>query len=212
MFTTFKPGVPRVFVGINSKGNRYSLEYDRQQQNNLRLWSGKKPLHNAYLDECWGNRPGGTEIKGESPLQLAAQRVFGAMYGKDWETELRNTPCFNLIPVSSDGTKDRKLDVIWNSGVEWFIELMEYLRPQSIILYGNAKTGKSAWAVLNKEYGLNQMHKSRQIAGWKYLLKQDTIGTGVMGGIRVVSMPHLSYMDCHLPVLERKLAKLRPFQ
>ena len=207
---TFRPGAPRVFVGINSKGNRHSLEYDKQQQNEQRLWSGNKPFHNAYLDEAWGGSPGGPdEDKGSSHLQVAAQGVFKAMYGASGRKRLRRTPCFNLVPVSSEGIEDPVLDEIWDEGAKWFIELMEYLRPQSIILYGNAKTGRSVWAVLNEEYGLNQTHNSRRIAGWKYRLKQDTIATGVMGGIRVVSMPHLSYMDCHLPVLERKLAKLR---
>ena len=210
--STFKPGVRRVFVGINGKGDKYSLKYDKQQNNRQRLWSGSRPLHNAYLDECWGDGPSGTEPKGQSSLQIAAQRVFEAMYGKGWKGKLRNTPRFNLIPVSSNGTKDPKLSDIWDEGVEWGIELIEYLKPESIILYGNAKTGKSVWAVLQETYGLRQVHKPVHIAEKKYYLKQDTIGSGSIRGIRVVSMPHLSYMACHLPVLERELSKLRPFQ
>ena len=153
---TFKPGVRRIFVGINSKGNRYSFKYDKQQDNRRRLWSGNRPLHNAYLDECWGDGPSGTEPKGQSPLQIATQRVFKAVYGASWKRKLRNSPCFNLIPVSSNGTKDPKLSDIWDEGVEWSIELIEYLKPESIILYGNAKTGKSVWAALNDKYGLTQ--------------------------------------------------------
>ena len=211
----FKPNVRRVFIGVNSKGDRYSHKYDKKQKNEQRVWSGNKPLHNAYLDECWRNRNKSPRPKGDSDLQIAVQRVFEAMYRSKWKSKLRNTPCFNLIPVSSNGTGDPKLDKIWDVGVDWSIELLEYLIPRFIILYGNGKTGKSVWVALNEKYGLIEISKDIHFARgkdyWKYRLKQHNIKSGPLKGVVVLSFPHLSYIQDYLDNLERELTKLRPF-
>ncbi len=207
---TFKPGVPRVFIGLNPAGNRYSHQLDECDKVEEKTWSGKEPYHNSYLDERWGKGNSSATVAGQADLQKVVKHVFKAMYRDSWETELRNTPCFNLIPVSSRGTCDPKLDTIWDDGVKWGVELLEYLRPEFIILYGNAKTGKSVWATLYEKYGLNQISRPLRIAGNRFL-KQDSISDEVLSGVRVVSMPHLSYMTDHLPVLEEKLRTLRPF-
>ena len=211
----FVPGVRRVFVGVNSKGDKCSHEYDKKQENEQRVWSGNKPLHNAYLDECWGNCEKSPAPRGRSHLQIAAQEVFKGMYGPKWKHRLRNTPCFNLIPVSSNGTTDPALDNIWDNGVDWSIELLEHLSPKFIILYGNGKSGKSVWAALNEKYGLDEISKDIHFAEgkdyWKYLLKQHRINKGTMKGVKVLSFPHLSYIQDYLHNLERKLINLRPF-
>ena len=148
-------------------------------------------------------------------MQIAVQRVFEAMYGPKWKSKLRNTPCFNLVPVSSNGTKDPKLDMIWDVGVDWSIEMLEYLMPRFIILYGNGKTGKSVWAELDEKYGLIEISKDIHFANdkdyWKYRLKQHKIKDGPLKGVEVLSFPHLSYIKDYLRNLERELKKLRPF-
>ena len=190
----FKPGVRRVFIGVNSKGDKCSHKFDQKQENEQRVWSGNKPLHNAYMDECWGNCNKSPAPKGRSHLQIAAQEVFKGMYGPKWKRRLRNTPCFNLIPVSSDGIQDEKLG---NAGVEWSVELIEYLRPHLIILYGNGltpKKGRSVWFALEKKFCLKRDPKSTVDITTTYKIHEGTIRRKPLKGVRVLGLPHLSYM------------------
>ena len=209
----FKPNVRRVFLGLNSKGDRYSHKYDKKQNNEQRVWSGDKPLHNAYLDECWGIRNKNLTPKGEADLQIAVQRVFEAMYGPKWKSKLRNTPCFNLIPVSSNGTKDPKLGKIWDVGVDWSIELLEYLKPQFIILYGNGlttKDGRSGWLALEKKLCLKRYPESTKDITKTYKIHQGVIQKKSLNGIPVLGLPHLSYMKGkNLDTLRSRLRSLR---
>ena len=208
----FKPNVPRVFLGLNSKGDRFSHKYDKQQKNEQRIWSGKKPFHNAYLDECWGNRSKGPTPKGEADLQIAVQRVFEARYGPKWKSKLRNTPCFNLIPVSSNGTGDPKLDKIWDVGVDWSIEILEYLKPQFIILYGNGltvKDGRSVWLALEKKLRLKRDPESTKDITKTYKIHQGVIQKKSLNGVPVLGLPHLSYMKGkNLDTLSSKMRSL----
>ena len=211
----FKPNVRRVFIGVNSKGDRYSHKYDKKQKNEQRVWSGNKPLHNAYLDECWGNRNKSPRPKGDSDLQIAVQRVFEAMYRSKWKFKLRNTPCFNLIPVSSNGTGDPKLDKIWNVGVDWSFELLEYLKPQFIILYGNGLTpqkGRSVWFALEQKLCLKRTPSSTEDISEKYKIHEGTFQSKPLKGVPVLGLPHLSYMKgSYLKTLSNKLRRRRPF-
>ena len=208
---TFKRGVPRVFVGVNSKGNRYSLEYDKEQGNGQRIWSGDKPFHNAYLDERWGDTPKRLAAKGQSPLQIAARRVFEAIYGDAWKGKLRNTPCFNLVPVSSNGTKDPVLDEVWHDGVKWGIELIKYLKPKSVILYGNTKPGKnvkSVWAELDSVFSLDDTRTIRQTPP-NSRIEVSTFRKEPLKGVPVVGLPHLSMQKGkHLNTLCENLVEL----
>ena len=155
---------------------------------------GNKPLHNAYLDECWGNRNKSPRPKGDSDLQIAVQRVFEAMYRSKWKSKLRNTPCFNLIPVSSNGTGDPKLDKIWDVGVDWSIELLEYLIPRFIILYGNGKTGKSVWRALEQKLYLTEDKTPIDLVPITFKLYRGVLQGGILKGVPVLGLPHLSYI------------------
>ena len=203
----FKQGVRRVFIGLNSKGNRYSHEYDKQQENHKRIWSGKKPLHNAYLDECWGGEAGGPIAKGRASLQIAVQSVFEAMYGPAWEAKLRNTPCFNLIPVSSDGIGDPELVRIWDDGVKWSSRLLRYLDPKLIILYGNATSGKSVWTALRKRYSFSQEGCTIEGIPPNYRMEFRKLQKEPLKGVPVVGLPHLSRQG-GLPAICGELRRL----
>ena len=209
----FKPNVRRVFLGLNSKGDRFSHKYDKQQKNEQRVWSGNKPLHNAYLDECWGNHSKSPTPKGEADLQIAVLRVFEAMYGTKWKSRLRNTPCLNLIPVSSNGTSDPKLDKIWDVGVDWSVELLEYLKPQFIILYGNGKSDRSVWTVLKTKFELNDCEKTTPLHFGKHSIKQGVLANTPLNGVPVLALPHLSYVKGkNLDTLCNELRSLRQFR
>ena len=47
----FKPNVRRVFIGVNSKGDRYSRKYDKKQKNEQRVWSETS----RYITPIWTN-------------------------------------------------------------------------------------------------------------------------------------------------------------
>lgn len=192
---TLKTGVSRVFIGINSKGNKWSLKYDKKQQNNRKIWSGQKPFHNAYLDESWGDTRGGPDSgKGQSGLQIAVKQVFRAMYGSRWKKVLRNTPCFNLVPVSSNGTDDCKLDEIWDDGVKWGVKVIKHLRPKLIILYGNRRkpsNAKSVWRALERTLTLTEtecpVHLSRTFKVYAGVIRHTSLRD-----TKVLGLPHLS--------------------
>ena len=204
----FKPRPRRVLVGINSKGNRYSRQYDLDQDNEAKMWSGKRPLHNAYLDECWGNKPDQLDPKGQSDLQVAVQRVFKAIYGNHWERRLRGTPCFNLVPVSSDGVKDPMLGKVWNEGACWGTSLIDHLRPQSIILFGNSHVGRSVWAALKQKYSLEDCVACTSTPP-NYRLEICYLRNEPLSGAPVVSLPHLSMLKGrNLDSLCRKLHEM----
>ena len=192
--STFRRGVPRVFIGINSKGDRRSLKYDEKQRNEQRVWSGNKPLHNAYLDERWGSRRTGIGPKGQSSLQVATQRVFKAIYRDSWKRKLRKTPCFNLVPVSSHGVRDPVLEAVWSDGVEWGIELIEYLNPKLIVLYGNAEMGKSVWAALTERFSMADLKSCGGIPP-NYRIEIGVLQREPLTGVPALGLPHLSMAD-----------------
>ena len=149
----FKPGVPRVFIGLNPGGDGGSKKYYVADKSETRIRSGDTPYFNAYLDENWGNSTRGSRGRGQAPLQIATKEVFKIMFGSDWEITLRNTPCFNMIPVCSKNTGDHKLKKMWADGeYKWGIKLIDYLKPQSIILFSNnrSKSANSAWSALDQ--------------------------------------------------------------
>ncbi len=209
----FKPEVPRVFIGLNPGGNGKSKQYYEADQSETKMRSGNVPYFNAYLDEIWGDsarrRP---SDRGQDRLQIAAQRVFKTMYGDDWENTLRNTPCFNLLPVCSEGSKDQKFDRIWAYGVDWGIELLEYLKPQSIILYSNAigKTDKSVWRALEQRF---RLRKTDAISlPQNFTIRRGIIHRWTSKGVPVIGFPHLSRAgNRNLYDRLSELAARRPF-
>ena len=193
----FKPGVRRVLIGVNPGGNCQSKKYYEQYGYEEKIWSERRKSFNSYLDERWGDRPGGAQKKGQHSLQIAVQRVFKAMYGSKWKSRLRNTPCFNLIPVSSNGTGDPELDEIWDKGVDWSIELLNYLKPRCIILYGNGLTppnGRSVWFVLKQKLCLKRYPKLTSDITSTYKIHRGVLQRKPFENVPVLGLPHLSYM------------------
>ena len=192
----FKPGVRRVFIGINPGGNCHSKRYYEKYKYEKKIWSEDRLSFNSYLDECWGDKPGGAQGKGEALLQIAVKDVFKAMYGKGWRKRLKGTPCFNIVPISSKGKSDKQLDdKIWKLGVKWGIELVKYLEPDFIILYGNGEDKnqrKGPWAALKSEFGLANYKKECLDARLEKHLKRGTLTESPLKGVKVVGLPHLT--------------------
>ena len=152
----FKPGIPRIFIGLNPGGDGGSRKYYEADDSETKLRSGNTPYFNAYLNENWGSTKHKPIGKGKAPLQIATKEVFRTLFKDEWETTLRNTPCFNMIPVCSGKATDPKIDEIWNRGVKWGFKLVKYLEPQSIILFSNnrSKSAKSAWRALDQNLSI----------------------------------------------------------
>ena len=187
----FKPGVPRVFIGLNPGGDGGSKKYYEADDSERKMRSGDMPYFNAYLDENWGNSKRALRGRGQAPLQIAAQRVFQAMYGDDWENILRNTPCFNLAPICSKGSPHTKLRRIWKDCVLWGVELIRYLKPQSIILFTNGKTN-TPWAALRSEFGSTDCPELPVDSGLNKSLKQAVLVRHPLMDIPVLGLPHLT--------------------
>ena len=191
---TFRPGVRRVFLGLNPGGDRFSRELYVEYGCEEKIWSGNEPYYNSYLDERWTKYNENPAPKGKAPLQVSVQRVFKAMYGADWKSTLRSTPCFNMIPISSEGANDPRLKMIWNKGVDWGIRLIEYLKPEFIILYGNGDK-KSPWSVLESEFGLLDYREAEVLPKLNYSIKDATLATDPLDGVYVLGLPHLSRVN-----------------
>ena len=190
----FEPGVRRVFIGLNPGGDRKSKKYYKADRSAKKIRSGKLPYFNAYIDEKWGDSEGASG-RGQDHLQIAAKRVFKTLYGDDWESTLRNTPCFNLLPVCSKGSEDQKFDRIWAYGVDWGIELLEYLKPQSIILYGNGQTDKSVWYALKQKRGLIKTDAPIDLRPKTFKIYTGVVQRRTLKGVPVIGLPHLSRVN-----------------
>ena len=182
----FNPGAPRIFIGLNPGGDKGSRKYYEQDSSEDKIWSGHSPYYNDYLDGKWE----GYE-RGQRPLQIAARRVFESMYGASWEDVLRNTPCFNLVPVCSEGSPHSKLKPIWNDSVMWGIELIKHLRPQSIILYTNGNSN-TPWAALRSRFGLRGYEELSLDVRLRKSLKQGVLNQYPLKDVPVVGLPHLT--------------------
>jgi hypothetical protein len=194
---TFVNGVPTALVGLNPAGDRYSHQLNKEDSAEERTWSGDKPFHNAYLDERWGTRSKGVWEPGCAQLQVAVQQVYASIFGDTWCEQLRETACFNLIPVSSRNTRDPTLKSIRDEGVAWGIELLNYLKPKLIILNGNSKTNpgnvlQSAWVELCDNFAFVSQPQSTHLEPRRYSIKHAVLGSGPLKDTRVIALPHLS--------------------
>ena len=191
----FTPGVPRAFIGLNPAGDGGSRKYYEADDSETKLRSGNTPYFNAYLDENWGSSTHKPIGKGQAPLQIAVQSVFKAIYEDDWESTLRNTPCFNLVPVCTNNSEDPTLDIIWDDGVEWSVKLLEYLKPQSILLYANKQTGKSVWRALEQELTLIKTDAPIDLRPKTFKIYTGVIQRGTLEDVSVIGLPHLSRVN-----------------
>ena len=171
---TIEHGSERAFVGVNPAGGK-DAEDDEIQRGYLD-WPYTQREYNAWVDETWvGNGP---------KHQSAVHKAFQAMYGRSWETMLRKTACFNLIPFRTPSAKHlstRAKDV----GISWSSKVFERVLPSFIICNGIA-----TWDVVKEMYGV----KGTQIyhIGGKANIREGRIASGRLEDSRIIGLPHLS--------------------
>lgn len=185
----FYPGIECCFVGVNGAGNYDSYIIDQSDENEKKIWSGKKPYHNAYLDERWGKDKGRPRTTGEAKLQKAVQAVFQSIYGGTQHHELRNTACFNLSPVSSDNFDVLPVK-IRNSCIQWGISLVTYLCPKVVIAMG--KAGEILSTSLKWDQELEKCSRRRKTGECMAKVRLGTLYLKPNVASRMLWLPHLS--------------------
>lgn len=131
----YKSPAKRVFVGVFPR--REGDSWKRESLDYLD-YSCEGEIYNEWIDGDW---------RGDGPThQARAQTVFKRLYGGvDWESKLRAAPSFNVIPLRSCSVEDIP-GAAWYKAAEWFLQVLDHLRPQLIICNGNGK--RSAWGIL----------------------------------------------------------------
>lgn len=175
----------RVFVGLNPGGSSLSMKLDKKYRKAVY----EDPLHCSWLDEPWERDAQGGP--GKAPHQKRVRKAFKAMYDKDWEDVLRDTPCFNVIPfrTSSGATLP---PVAWDVTQPWFQKVLIHLNPQLIICNGSGEA-QSAWSAL-KEFNTIKSSKQEWIrTADRGSIKYGKVISGPMEGANVVALPHLSW-------------------
>ena len=194
----FESPAKRVFVGINPRREGDSWK----KENHAYLDYGcDGKIHNEWIDGEWA---------GEGPEhQRLARVVFEELYGcENWESKLRRTPCFNVMPLRSRGANDIR-DKAWSKAVDWFKDVLLHLKPKTIICNGNSegyrgKPGKSPWVAVRSEfdvetlcrmpYTANQGQNDREVA-----VKVDRITNGALEGTIVLGLPQLTWFGSDRP-------------
>ena len=139
---------------------------------------------NRWLDEEWG------KPAGQAHNQVAVKRAFDALYGDGLgEQVLRDTPCFEVCPLRTHRADDIP-SAVWDASIVWCQEVLEQLRPQTIISNGNGESTHSAWTAVQRMYKFERIGQRRLFGTAS--LKWGRVTGGPLGGAILIGMPHLS--------------------
>ena len=127
------------FVGLAPAGGEKSKRLDQCHRHLERVY--EEQGYNSYLDEKWEKGLRGEYRIGEAPLQRNVLKVFEDLYGGDAEQQLRNTPCFNVVPIRANVTRMNAGDL--SQALEWARQLLDRLSPKLVICYSGSKTLRS---------------------------------------------------------------------
>lgn len=174
----FEGTAERVVIGINP---RLESGTRRGEDHSYLDFECNDQTYNEWIDARW---PGNG-----SDHQAKLHRVFRTLYGVDhWEQVLRSTPCFNVCPLRSESADDIP-KWIWSESSDWSQEVLETLRPSTIICNGNAESGKSPWAFLKERFRVRKVRQTKvQVAS----LKIGKIDRGILNGTDVIGLPQLT--------------------
>lgn len=174
----FEGTAERVFIGINP---RLEPSTRRGEDHSYLDFECSRQTYNEWIDARW---PGSG-----SDHQAKLQRVFKTLYGVNgWEQMLRSTPCFNVSPLRTENADDIP-DWTWRQSKDWCQEVIESLRPATIICNGSAESGKSPWAFLKERF---HVRKARQTKVQVAYLKIGKIEHGLLNGTDVIGLPQLT--------------------
>ena len=183
----FESQADRVFLATNPGGNpdqhRSRL---RPGAHNCERDGCASQRRNRWLDEEWG------KPAGQSHNQVAVKRAFDALYGDGLgEQVLRDTPCFEVCPLRTHKAGDIPT-AVWDASVVWCQEVLEHLRPKTIVSNGNREWTRSAWSAVQRMYEFERLGERRLFG--TAALKWGRVTGGPLQGAILIGMPHLSRM------------------
>ena len=183
----FEGPAERVFLATNPGGNPDDYPWQlRPRDHDCDRDGCVGGPRNRWLDEEWG------KPAGQAHNQVAVKRAFDALYGDGLgEQVLRDTPCFEVCPLRTHKAGDIP-GAVWDASVGWCQEVLEQLRPKTIISNGNGESKPSAWTAVQRMYQFERMGE-RRIFG-SASLKWGRVTGGPLGGAILIGMPHLSRM------------------
>ena len=185
-------GANVAFIGANPGGGSRDRSYDQLQGVLTRPYEENR-LYNAWLDDThWGGNLGRP-----TDLQNSVKFAFGILFGEQSESILRNTACFNVVPIRSRDVSKLSQQT-WMAGVVWCLDVVEHISPKVIVCLGNGNN-RSAWSAFAKRWkGLGIGEIEQQKVYGTYYLKRGGISLGALTGTLVIGLPHLSRMqDVH---------------
>ena len=176
----------RIFVGLNPGGTSESEKLDKQHKK--RVYG--EPEYCAWLDEDW-EKSGGLTASDDDSHQGRAKKAFQAMYGCDeWEQVLRETPCFNVIPLRTSSA-GKLPSGIWDAAQPWFRQVLKHLQPRLIICSGSGNK-ESAWAAINEIPSITIKTEKSILTANNGYIKYGRVTSKRLRGVKVVALPHLS--------------------
>ena len=165
----------QVFVSINPGGNKPHPEQDQ-------IAPYRDSKYNAWLDEDWGQGPGG------SKHQKLAVKVFDALYGTCGKSILRDTSCFPVAPFRTP--RASKLPpCAWEVAKCWFRQVLAHLAPRVVLCNGNGES-RSPWSVLREGFDVEVLPSAP--LGANANLKRGEISSGDLRGTKILAIPHLT--------------------
>ena len=181
----FESRADRVFLGIHPAGDPFDTKAPAGHCCKHQDWHDKDGTYNYWICEDWSHARNGPRHQGY------VLNAFELIYGKGGKSLLHVTPSFNVCPIRTLKVKDIPMPV-WRRSVRWAKAVLDKVEPSTVICNGNAETGRSPWAMLKREYGL-ECTKSYQLGDTNRSLKFGVAKDKPLKGTKVLAVPHLSY-------------------
>ena len=110
---------------------------------------------------------------------------FNAAFYPSWDQDLADKLLDDL-----DLPRDRKLSSL-SRGMQAKVGLVMALGPRPELLILNGNGGRSAWAMVERKFGISVSRPPVDL-GRNFRLKEGCVLTGPFAGARVIGLPHLS--------------------
>ena len=181
----FESRADRVFLGIHPAGDPFDPKAPAGHCCKRQDWHDDDGHYSYWICEDWSHAKNGTRHQGY------VLKAFRLIYGKGGKGLLHATPSFNVCPIRTSEVKDIPMPV-WRRSVSWAKTVLDEVEPSTIICNGNAESGRSPWAMLKREYGL-QYTKYYALGDTNRSLKFGVAKDKPLNGTKVLALPHLSY-------------------
>lgn len=182
----FESRAKRVFLGVHPAGEWCDANAPEGHLCRCPEWHEGDGQYNYWICEDWSHANNGTRH------QQHAQAAFKHIYGEDGINLLRETPSFNVCPIRTPTATPKDIPLtVWRRSEMWAKDVLDIVRPSTIICNGSSESVRSAWTMLKKKYGLCEI--DREKLGGNASLKFGVGKVKPLKGTKVLALPHLSY-------------------